>query len=271
MSEVKISELEHNSLKKRLTSMLKADILRMLTSPLLYITVGACILMPILILVMTTLMDGSVSVNPQTGAETVINGFDSAWQAIGSIGGDDSAASMDILAMCNVNMLYFLIAIPIALFVSQDFRSGYSKNIFSVHAKKTDYVISKLTVCSILGALMLLGYLGGTVIGGAVSGLPFDMGVATPAGIALCIVSKILLAPAFAAIYLTVSIAAKQKTWLSLCVSFAVGMLFFMLIPMLSPLNSTAANAVICFIVGAVFSLGLGAVSKLILKKTSLG
>ena len=54
--------------------MLKVDFRRMFTMPLLYIMVGICLIIPILILVMTTMMDGSVSVNPQTGEETVMEG-----------------------------------------------------------------------------------------------------------------------------------------------------------------------------------------------------
>ena len=57
---------------KRLKTMLHVDFRRMFTQPLLWIMVGSCLVMPILILVMTTMMDGSVSVNPQTGVETVI-------------------------------------------------------------------------------------------------------------------------------------------------------------------------------------------------------
>lgn len=61
---------------KKLKSMLKVDLRRMFTTPLFYIVMGICFVVPILILVMTTMMDGSVSVNPQTGKETVIEAFD---------------------------------------------------------------------------------------------------------------------------------------------------------------------------------------------------
>ena len=74
----------------------------------------------------------------------------------------------------------------------------------------------------------------------------------------------------FVPIYLAVSVWAKQKTWASMVGSFCVGMLFFMMIPMLTPLDATIMNVVLCLAGGALFSLGLGAVSNLILKKTSL-
>jgi len=68
-------KFEKNSFRKRVKSMLGVDFRRMLTSLLFYIMIGASLVMPILILVMTTMMDGTVSVNPQTGAETVMEGF----------------------------------------------------------------------------------------------------------------------------------------------------------------------------------------------------
>lgn len=52
--------------------------------------------------------------------------------------------------------------------------------------------------------------------------------------------------------------------------TFAVGLLFFMMIPALTPLNSGITNIVMCLIGGALFSVGLGVASSMILNKTSL-
>ena len=52
--------------------------------------------------------------------------------------------------------------------------------------------------------------------------------------------------------------------------SFCVGMLFFMMIPALTPLNSGIMNVILCLAGGALFSVGLGAVSNTVLGKTSL-
>ena len=79
-----------------------------------------------------------------------------------------------------------------------------------------------------------------------------------------------LLAAVFVPIYLVMSVAAKQRTWLSMIVSLGAGMLLFMMIPMLTPLNAGIMNVVLCLAGGVVFSAGLGAVSNLILRKTSL-
>ena len=60
--------------------------------------------------------------------------------------------------------------------MSDDFKSGYAKNLFAVRAGKGDNVISKTLVCFVGGALMLLAFFIGTVLGGAISGLSFDAG-----------------------------------------------------------------------------------------------
>lgn len=248
--------------------MLRVDIKRFFISRLTYIMLLIALACPILILVMTTMMDGSTTVNPETGAITEIQAFDSVWQAISAR--SDASMTMDLTGMCNMNMMYFAAAVWICLFVSEDFVSGYAKNLFTVRAKKTDYVVSKTIVGIIGGTLMIVLWLAGSVIGGAVSGLPFDTMDCSAFNIFLCILSKIALMAVFIPISLAISVAAKRKAWLSICCSLGGGMLLFMMIPMLTPLNASVMNLVLCLVGGAMFSIGLGAVSNLILKKTAL-
>ena len=266
-----------NTFSKRLSSMLKVDFKRLFLSRSFYIIVAASLLAPILILVMTTMMDGSVSVNPQTGEETVIEGFDNVWQIIGSVSdpnasasGDMSAMSMDIVSMCNINMLYFAIAALVCIFVADDFRSGYAKNLFTVRAKKTDYVASKTLVLTFGASMMILAFFVGSLVGGAVSGLSFEMIGFNAGNLVLCVLSKMVLVSVFVPIYLIMSVVAKQKLWMSILLSMMVGMFLFMMIPMLTPLNATLGNALICAVGGVGFGFGLGAISNLVLKKTSL-
>lgn len=263
-------KFERNSFGKRLKSMLKVDFRRMFTTRLFYIMVGICLVMPILILVMTTMMDGTVSVNPQTGVETIMEGFDNTWQAIGTVSSESSMMDMSLTGMCNINMLYFFVAVLVCIFVSDDFRSGYSKNLFTVRAKKTDYVISKTLVGFVGGVCMILAFFVGAMLGGAISGLPFDTGAAGVSGIVMCLIAKMLLVAVFVPIYLLMSVIAKQKLWMSLIGSLMVGMLFFTMIPMLTPLDSGIMNVVLCLAGGVLFSAGFGAISNTILRKTSL-
>ena len=62
----------------------------------------------------------------------------------------------------------------------------------------------------------------------------------------------------------------RQKQWLSLVGSFAVGLLLFMMIPSLTPLNAGIMNVILCLAGDVLFSVGLGAVGNMALTKTSL-
>ena len=261
-------KFESNSFEKRLNSMFTVDFRRMFTMPLLYIMVGVCFVIPILILVMTTMMDGAVTVDPNTGVETTIEAFDNTWQAIGSVRGEGAAMDMSLTGMCNINLVYFLAAVLVCIFVSEDFRSGYAKNLFTVRAKKDDYIISKTVLGFVGSVLMLLAFFVGAVLGGAISGLPFDTGAAGAGGIVMCLLSKMLLMAVFVPIYVLMSVVGKQKLWLSLVLSLCAGMLLFTMIPMMTPLDSGILNVILCLAGGALFSAGFGAISKSVLGKT---
>lgn len=261
---------EKNTFAKRLKSMLAVDLRRLFTSPLFYIIIGVSLVIPILVIVMTSMMDGTVSVNPQTGVETVIEGFKNVWQIIGAISSEGMVMGMDITSMCNINMMFFLIAVFVCIFVSDDFRSGYAKNLFTVRAKKTDYVISKTVVGFIVGACMLLAFFVGAMLGGAFVGLPFALEGVTVGNIIMSMLSKIFLVPIFVAIFLLASVIAKQKLWLSLILSFGIGMLFFTMVPMITPLDSSVVNVALCLAGGVGLSVGIGVGSYFILKNSSL-
>ena len=248
--------------------MLRVDIRRIFVSRLTYIMLLIALVCPILILVMTTMMDGTTTVNPQTNQVTTIEAFKSVWQAISSPSG--AGMTMDLTGMCNINLMYFAAGVWLCLFVSEDFRSGYAKNLFTVRAKKTDYVASKTVVGIILGSAFILLWILGSLIGGAVAGLSFDTMGASPFNIIMCVISKLCLMAVFIPIFLAISVATKQRAWLSICLSLGGGMLLFMMIPMLTPLDAGMMNALLCLAGGVTFSCGLGAISNLVLKKTAL-
>lgn len=263
-------KFEKNTFKKRLSSMLAVDFRRAFTSPLYYLMVGISLVIPILILVMVTMMDGSVSVNPQTGEETIMKGFDTVWQIIGSAGGDAGAMSMDITSMCNINMMYFAIAAFVCIFISDDFRSGYAKNLFTVRSRKDDYIISKMAISFVAGASMLIAFFVGSMLGGAMAGLSFDLGSVSVANVVMSMLAKIFLVSIFAAIFVMAAVIAKQKLWLSILLSLGIGMLFFTMVPMITPLNAGIVNVILCLVGGAIFSAGIGIGSYHILRKTSI-
>ncbi len=276
-----------NTFKKRLYSMLRVDSRRMFMTPLFYIILGIAVVMPIVILVMVSMMEGTPMVDSQTqqpildanGNQMLMEGFGSVWEIIGTVSTSSGAApdaaaggmgGMSLTGMCNINLLYFGIAVLICLFVSGDFKSGYSKNLFTVRAKKTDYIISKTVIGFIASAILFIGFFAGALIGGAVSGTSFAMDGFNAGNLVMCLLSKIFLTAAFVAIYVMASVIAKQKTWLGMIASFAVAMLLFAMIPMITPLDASVLNVLLTLIGGGLFAVGLGAISKLVMKKADI-
>ncbi|MBE6557422.1 MAG: hypothetical protein E7661_00155 [Ruminococcaceae bacterium] len=262
-------KFEKVSFGKRVKSMLKVDFRRMFKSKLFYILIACALVMPILMTVMMSMMDGSVSTNPQTGEETVMQGPENAWQNIGTLPGEPLGGD-EIFMMCNINMAFMGVAVFVCLFISDDFRSGYAKNLFTVRAKRGEYVVSKTVSGFICGAFMLIAYLLGSVLGGAMAGLSFDLHGLGAGNIVMCMLAKIFLMLVFVPIFTLISVAAKQKAWLSICGSLGGGMLLFMMVSMITPLGSTILNVVLCAAGGAMFAFGLGAASNMVLKKTSM-
>ena len=264
-------KFESNSLSKRLKSMLKVDFRRMFTMPLFYIMIGISIVIPILILVMTTMMAGTETIDHVTGEPKVMEQmFTSVWQAIAIIPGQNDGMSLDITTMCNIDMMFFAVAVLVCLFVSDDFRSGYSKNLFTVRSNKVDYVISKTLVGFVCGVAIILAYFVGAMLGGAIAKLSFELVGVSAMNVVMCMLSKFFLVAVFVPIFLVMSIVGKQKTWLSMILAFGVSMLLFMMITSISPLNSTIMNVILSLAGGLSFSIGIGSISNLILKKSSL-
>ena len=249
MTRTKEKQFPSISFSNRLGSMLRVDARRMLVSPLFWICLGTAFAVPILVLVMTSMVGGA------DGGMM----FENTWQIIASEGGNmmammggamgggtDASASMDMTAMMNINLVYFLTGIFTCLFTAEDFRSGYSKNLFTVRARKTDYVASKTIIGFIAGALFLLVFFVGGVFGGSVAGLSFGLGAAGVSGLVMCMLAKIFLMGVFVAIFLLMSVIAKNRSWMSICLSLFGGMLLFMMIPMMTPLDSGVMNVSMC-------------------------
>ena len=280
----KTVKFEQRSFLGRMKSMLKVDFRRMFRSKLFYIMIACALLVPIIMTVMLTMMDGQESVNPQTGEITIMEGPENAWESIGTLPSDEPQAptaeegadamaamgGMDIMTMCNINMAFMGVCVFVCLFISDDFRSGYAKNLFTVRSKKGEYVASKTIAGFVCGAFMLIAYFVGAMLGGAMAGLSFDLHGLNVGNIVMCMLAKIFLMLVFVSIFTLISVAAKHKAWLSICGSLGGGMLLFMMVGMITPLGSTAINVVLCAAGGAMFAFGLGAASNAVLKKTSL-
>lgn len=276
MAKRKQTEFPSRSFSRRLNSMFRVDARRAFTTPLFWICLGISFAVPVLILVMTGMMGD--------GAEGLQ--YTNTWQIIGSEGGNmfaamgpatggmdaatGAAGMMDMTSMMNINLVYLILAVFLCLFISEEFRCGYAKNLFTVRAEKTDYVVSKSIIGFFAGTLFLVAFFIGGVFGGSVAGLSFELGDAGVTGLVMCMLAKIFLSAVFASIAVLAAVYAKNKSWLSICLALFGGMLLFMMVPMMTPLDSGVGNVGMCLVGGAIFAAGVGAGSRKVLKITNL-
>ena len=267
----------------RIGGLFSVDLRRMLTQRLFYIMLGVSAVLPVLILVMTTAFGGtdtsggtnaSVGTYATGGTDAFVGTyatggaiFTSVWQAIGSTG---SGMSMDLTSMCNINLIYFLAAVFACLFTADDFRSGYCKNIFAIREKKADYVFSKIRVCFIAGVLMLLAYFAGTLLGGRIAGLSFAMEGFAAWNLVMCMISKIFVMAIFVAIFVLMGVIAKRRAWMSILLSFTVGMFMYMVIPMMTSLDAGLLNVIMCLAGGIIFTAAIGSAGRMVLDRTDI-
>ena len=273
MTRAKNDQFPSRDFSDRLGSMLRVDARRMFTTPLFWVCLGIAFAVPILVLVMTSMVGGEADGLMFTNTWQIIAVEGAGMmEAMGAAmgGGEAAGAGMDMTAMMNINLMYFMMAVFVCLFTAEDFRSGYAKNLFTVRARKTDYIASKTIIGTVAGALFLIAFFIGGVFGGSVAGLSFDLGTAGVGGLTMCMLAKIFLTAVFVAIFLLMSVFAKQRSWLSICLSLFGGMLLFMMVPMMTPLDSGVMNVGLCLAGGTIFAAGIGAVSNTVLKTTSL-
>ncbi len=252
----------------KLRSMLKIDFRRMFTSNLIYIMLLICFLIPVLMLVMTQMMPDT-SVDQVTGEIVQVEKFESVWQAIGSLKNAEMT-SMGITTMCNINLLYFIIGVFLCIFISEDFRSGYAKNIFTVRNNKFDYVLSKIISCFIAGALMFIVFFIGSMLGGKIASLSFSLDGFKAYNVLFCMLAKIFIVLIFVSLFTIFAVIAKSKLWLSIILSLSCGMIFFMMIGIIAPLDAGILNLVMALFGSIIFAVGMAIISKVILNKTRL-
>lgn len=107
----------------------------------------------------------------------------------------------------------------ISIFIGHDYKSGYVKQLFTTHAKKQDYMISKTLLGAFSMVCMCVTYLTGGVVSGLFTGLPFTIG----AGSLICaVLGKMIMSLGWASLYTFINIIFRSKFAYPLrCASFS--------------------------------------------------
>ncbi|MDE7256871.1 MAG: hypothetical protein K2N50_02805 [Clostridia bacterium] len=203
------SELKFESpgLFKRLKGMLGVDFYRLFHTPLFYIFLAVAAIIPAL-----------VSMGNMTGDGQTASLFSNAWQIIAA--NKPLYVISDMGEYANMNMVFIFGGIMISIFTGHDYKSGYVKQLFTTHAKKQDYMLSKTLLGAFSMACMCITYMFGGVLSGAFTGLSF----AVNAGSLICaILGKMIMSLGWASLYTFINVIFRSKFGISIALCFILG------------------------------------------------
>lgn len=208
MENARALKFESPSFFKRLKGMLGVDFYRLFHTPLFYIFLGIAAIIPALVSM------GNMS----GGGEQTTTLFSNAWQIIAA--GEPLYVVKNMGDYANMNMVFIFGGIMISIFIGHDYKSGYVKQLFTTHAKKQDYMISKTLLGAFSMACMCVTYLFGGVLSAAFTGLPFTVN----AGSLICaILGKMLMSLGWASLYTFINIIFRAKFGISIALCFVLG------------------------------------------------
>lgn len=202
---------ESPSFGKRLKSMLGVDFYRLFHTPMFYIFLAIAAIIPAMIL-----GTGGME-NPQTG-EVSAQLCANVWHIIAAETPLYVVSSISEYA--NMNMVFIFGGIMVSIFIGHDYRSGYVKQLFTTHAKKQDYMMSKSLSCAFAMAFMCVTYLIGAVAAGLLTGISFEVNM----GSLICaILGKMLMSLGWASLYTLLNIIFRRHFGISIASSFFFG------------------------------------------------
>ena len=202
---------ESPSFVKRLKGMLSVDFYRLFHTPMYYIFLAVAAIIPAMIL-------GTMGMeNPQTGVAAAPL-YTNVWHIIAAQ--KPLYVVSDIAEYANMNMVFIFGGIMVSIFIGHDYKSGYVKQLFTTHAKKIDYMLSKTLVCAFAMACMCITYLLGAVAAGLLTGISFEVNV----GALVCaLLGKIIMSLGWASLYTFLNIIFRRYFGVSIASSFFFG------------------------------------------------
>ena len=255
---------ESPSFFKRLKGMLGVDFYRLFHTPLFYIFLGIAAIIPAL-----------VSMGGGEGSM-----FSTAWNIIAA----DSPLYVvsNIGEYANMNMVFIFGGIMISIFIGHDYKSGYVKQLFTTHAKKEDYMMSKSLLGAFSMACMCITYLIGGIAAGAFSGLSFKVN----AGALICaILGKMIMSLGWASLYTFINVIFRARFGISIALCFVLGTgipvigaaavigntpalnIFLYGSSVYACLSSNVVAIIICLVVSAAWAVIYNVLGTLILNK----
>ena len=181
-----MTEMKHTG------DLLKMDLRRTFrTQPFYWLLLGVATL--VMVVFRTAAREDNVTLMGLLGSYTAGEGFD------------------PMASMMGISIIPLFSMIAFVLNVGGDFSTGFAKNIFTFHANKWEYVISKTALGAIISSLYILAYMIGFLVVGSVMGLPW--GVASIGEMVLYVIQKMLLTIPLSSLVLFVMILLRNRGW----------------------------------------------------------
>ena len=209
MNTTRDIRFESPTFARRIKGMLGVDFYRLFHTPLFYIFLVIAAIIPAMVSAMTMMPD-------QNGNQITL--YSNVWQII--------AASKSLYVIegiadyANMNMVFIFGGIMVSIFIGHDYKSGYVKQLFTTHAKKQDYMISKSLVCAFAMACMCITYLLGGIVGGMFAGYDATVNVGS---LIIAILGKMVMSLGWASLYTFLNVIFRRYFGISVASSFFFG------------------------------------------------
>lgn len=208
MEAIQKLEFESPSFGKRLKNMLGVDFYRLFHTPLFYIFLVIAAVIPAMVF-------GSSGAD---ASGTAVQLYNNTWQMVA--GQTPLYVVNDIGEYANMNMVFIFGGIMVSIFIGHDYSSGYVKQLFTTHAKKQDYMMSKALTCAFAMACMCITYLLGAVGSGLLIGASFEVNVGS---LILAVLGKLIMSLGWASLYTFLNVIFRRYFGISVVSSFFFG------------------------------------------------
>ena len=193
------------SFTERLKGMLGVDFYRLFHTPMFYIFLAIAAIIPAMVLSMGG-MDGHTALYANT------------WNIVAA---DTPLYIVNSIAdYANMNMVFIFGGIMVSIFIGHDYTSGYVKQLFTTHAKKRDYMMSKSIVCAFAMACMCLTYLAGGLMSGILTGISLRVNFGS---LLIAILGKMVMSLGWASLYTFLNVIFRRHFGISITSSFILG------------------------------------------------
>ena len=198
------------SFGERIKGMLGVDFYRLFHTPLFYIFLAIAAIIPAMVSCLTMM--------PDQNGNTMEPLYSNVWQIIAA--SEPLYVIKTIADYANMNMVFIFGGIMVSIFIGHDYKSGYVKQLFTTHAKKQDYMMSKSIVCAFAMACMCITYLIGGTLGGLFAGYSLKVSIGS---LIIAIFGKMIMSLGWASLYTFLNIIFRRYFGVSIASSFFFG------------------------------------------------